>query len=117
VRLLSARLHRNLSQPEEAARLLDEVLAAEPNRVPALIERARVAMDLNKLPDAERWLLRARELAPDQRDVNVALADCLRQALRFDEADHYQKRAQEIEERLQKTLDAVRKKGKAEKKS
>lgn len=112
VRLLSARLYRNLGQPEKAAPLLDELLAATPDRVPVLVERGRVALELHQPRDAERWLLRALALAPAQRDVNLALADCLRQAGRLDEAKRYQDRAGEIDARLNKVLEELQRKAK-----
>lgn len=108
-RLLIGRHHRRLSRPEEAARVLDELLDGDPNHVPALVERARVAMDLNQASAAERWLERALDLDAQNRDVNVAMADCLRLLSRIEEAERFQKRAKEIEDRLQKQLDDMRK--------
>jgi tetratricopeptide (TPR) repeat protein len=113
VRLLTARFRRTLGEQEEAARLLDELLAAAPDNVPALVERGRVALDLNRPDEAERWLTRALALAPDMRDVNLALADCMRQAGRADEAKRYQIRVQEIDERLKKQMEQLTRSGQA----
>jgi tetratricopeptide (TPR) repeat protein len=104
VRFQTARLCRNLGQPEEAGRLLDAILAVTPDKVPVLLERGRVAMDLNRSPEAEHWLRHALSLAPEQRDVHIALADCLRQSGRLDEAKRHQDKAQEIETSLNKRL-------------
>jgi tetratricopeptide (TPR) repeat protein len=111
VRFQTARLYRNLGQSEEAGKLLDALLAATPDKVPVLLERGRVAMDLNRSADAERWLVHAFSLAPEQREVNLALADCLRQAGRLDEAKPYQDKAQEIEARLNKKLEELTRAG------
>jgi predicted Zn-dependent protease len=110
VRFQSARLRRMLGQPEEAARMLDALLASTPDRVAVLVERGRVALDLNQPTDAEPWLRQALSLAPEQRDVNQALADCLRQVGQLEEAQRYQRRAQEIEAHLQQRLDEMSKK-------
>ena len=104
VQFQMARLRRNLGQPEEASHLLDAVLVAAPSKVPALVERGRVAMDLNRPADAERWLLQAYSLAPEQREVNLALSDCLRQEGRLDEAKRYQDKVGEIDARLKKMM-------------
>lgn len=108
VRFLTARWHRSLGQPEEAAQVLDAILASAPEKAPVLVERGRVAMDLNRSADAERWLRHALALAPEQRDTNLAVADCLRQAGRLDEAKRYQDKAQEIEAGLTKKLAELR---------
>ncbi|HYT92946.1 MAG TPA: tetratricopeptide repeat protein [Gemmataceae bacterium] len=112
VRFLGARLHRNLGRPEEASRLLDAILATTPDKIPVLLERARVAMELHRPQDAERWLLRALSLAPMQREVNLALSDCLRQAGRLAEARRYQDRLAEIDANLKKRLDELTRKAK-----
>lgn len=106
VGLLTARWHRNLGRPEEAVPLLDEVLAHDPERVPALLERGRVAIDLNRLAEAEGFLRRALHRAADPRDTLVALGDCLRLAGRLEEAQVYQEQAQ----KTQSALLAVREK-------
>jgi tetratricopeptide (TPR) repeat protein len=113
VRLLTARFRRTLGEPEEAAGMLDALLAAEPDNVPALIERGRVAMDLNRPEEALRWLAGAQELSPNLRDVNLALADCLRQAGRADEAERYVIKVQEIDERLKHQLEQMTRSGQA----
>jgi predicted Zn-dependent protease len=117
VRFQTARLRRALGRPDEAAPILDVLLVETPDRVPLLLERGRVALDLQRPADAERWFQRALALAPEQREVNLALADCLRQAGRPDDAERYQAKAQEIEARLQIRLQELTQKGaKSEKK-
>ncbi|MSQ93226.1 MAG: hypothetical protein EXR98_01575 [Gemmataceae bacterium] len=98
VRFQQARMHRALGQPEEAGRLLDDMLVTLPDRVPVLIERARVALDLNLPADAERWLMHAESLAPGEREVILVLAACLlRQPGRLDDAHRYQNKLNEID--------------------
>ena len=105
VRLLTARLHRTLGQTEEAGRLLDALLDSSPDMVSALVERARVAMDLNRPQEAVRWLRDALSLAAGLREVNLALADCLRQSGQLDEAKRFQDAVQAIDARLNKALE------------
>ncbi|MFO0966384.1 MAG: tetratricopeptide repeat protein [Gemmataceae bacterium] len=109
VRFVSARLRRALGRPEEAGVALDELLTAQPKRVDALVERGRVALDRGRAEEAEPWLRKAEKLAPEQRDVNVALADCLRLAGKLEEAKTYQDKAKEIQDRLEKALEELRK--------
>jgi tetratricopeptide (TPR) repeat protein len=111
VLLQTARLRRNLGQPEEAGHLLDELLASSPNKLPALIERGRVAMDLNRPGEAEHWLRHALEVAPGQREPLLALVDCLRQCGRLDEAKQLQARADEIDAELKKKVEELSRKG------
>lgn len=102
-RFLIARWRRHLGQPEEAGRILDDLLTTEPNMFIALVERGRVAIDLKRPQDAEPWLTRAVELAPEQREVNAAMADCLRLMGRFDEAQRFEEKVLRIVAEL-KTL-------------
>ena len=111
VLFLTARLRRNLGQPEEAGKLLDELLVSTPNKFPALVERGRVAMDLNHPDEAELWLRRALEVAPGQREVLLALGDCMRQSGRLDEAKQYQDKVQEIDAHLKQVLAEMTRKG------
>ncbi|MSQ93774.1 MAG: hypothetical protein EXR98_04370 [Gemmataceae bacterium] len=101
VKFLTARYHRSVGEPELAAILLDEALAAMPdglNKVPMIIERAKIAMDLDRLQEAERWLNEAKSLAPSHRDVNATFAACLvRQPSRLEEARRYQEKIRELD--------------------
>ncbi len=75
-----AEVQRGLGHLDEARDLLDELLAANPDHLGALLARGRVALEAEppQLEQAERWFRRARARAPDDPDVNLALADCLR---------------------------------------
>lgn len=112
--VLTARWRRALGQPEEAIRILDNLLQAEPKNLQALIDRGRVAMDLGKAADAEGWIKQALKLAPGQRDATLAMADCLRQAGRLKEAEVYTEKAQAIKNQLEAKLELLQKKKDAE---
>src|SRR5207253_59476 len=71
---------RSLGKYEEARKLLDEILAAQPNEVSALLERGLVALDARQFDEAERWLRRALAQKPDEPDINYSLSECLRKA-------------------------------------
>jgi tetratricopeptide (TPR) repeat protein len=97
VRFALAATRRTLGKPDDAARLLDAVLADFPDTVPALLERGQVALELAPPADAEPWLRRAVALAPDDARVNLALATCLRLAGRPADAKAYQDRFQQLD--------------------
>lgn len=94
VKFLTGQYYRTVGQPEMAVAPLDEALASTPEgmrRVPLLVERAKVALDLDQPADAEKWLQNAKALAPEHRDVNAAFAACLlRLPGREEEAKRYQ---------------------------
>ena len=54
-----ARARRDLGRPDEATRLLDDVLQSHPDDGPALRERGRVALHAGQFAEAEPWLRRA----------------------------------------------------------
>jgi tetratricopeptide (TPR) repeat protein len=87
IRLASC--HRALGEHEQAVRLLNELLVRDGRDVPALLERGRVALDLRKLDEAEGWLRGAEALAPEHREVRIALARCLQLAGKAAEAQVY----------------------------
>lgn len=98
VRMTLAWLDRNTGRPDEARRLLDDVLAAQPRNAAALLERGSLAHDEGQLDDAERWLSRAFEVSPDNPKVNFALAALLRAKGRAGEAQRYTDRYLRLEE-------------------
>ena len=98
VGIQTARLARNLGQPDEAARLLDDLLATDPpHKASALMERARVSLDLNRHDEAEQFALKAQRLAPNHREPLLLMAECLRRMNRPDQAKLYLDRVQEID--------------------
>ncbi len=75
-----------LGQLDQAQPLLDELLATNPQDVPALIERGRLALDAQQPAEAETWLRRAEAIAPDHADVLLSLGRTLRMLRRAPEA-------------------------------
>ena len=98
VRMTLAWLARNTGRPDEARRLLDDVLAAQPRNAAALLERGSLAHDEGQLDDAERWLSRAYEASPDNPKVSFALAALLRAKGRGAEAQVYTDRFQRLDD-------------------
>jgi predicted Zn-dependent protease len=72
-----ARCDHDLHELAEAQRLLDELLAAQPDLVPALVERGRLALRMGQPAQAEEGLRRAVALAPYDRDAYLILHFCL----------------------------------------
>ena len=70
--------------------LLDQVLAARPNDVEALVALGRVEQSENRLVEAERWFRRAAEAAPSEREAVYPLVVCLRQNGKDDEARRWE---------------------------
>jgi Flp pilus assembly protein TadD len=85
--LVPLALARNgLGQAAEAARLLDEQLARQPQSLPALRSRGKVALDQGQLAQAETWLRRAVAVGPHDHKANFLLHQCLVRQGRTDEA-------------------------------
>jgi tetratricopeptide (TPR) repeat protein len=61
-----ARCKYDAHQPEEARDLLDTLLAHDPGNVPTLVERGRVALQLEGAAAAEGWLRQAVARAPQE---------------------------------------------------
>jgi tetratricopeptide (TPR) repeat protein len=66
-------------RPAEASDLLDRLLAAHPDHPQALVERGRLALDLEEPARAERWLQKAVDLAPASLQANQLLYVSLRE--------------------------------------
>jgi Tfp pilus assembly protein PilF len=98
-----ARGRRSLGEGDEARRLLDEVLAAEPHNAEALGERGKLALQTGRAAEAEGWLRQALALDPYDRETNYAYYLCLRQQGREEEAA----RAREAVERIRADLQRV----------
>ncbi|MSQ96913.1 MAG: tetratricopeptide repeat protein [Gemmataceae bacterium] len=104
-----ATVRRTLGELEAAAQLLDAVLAQQPEHVPALVERGRVALDQRHAADAELWLHRAMTLAPNHAQANMIYSQCLQQADRAAEAKRYHDRFLEIEAEVKRQRDEMKK--------
>jgi tetratricopeptide (TPR) repeat protein len=97
VNIALATLKRRLGKLDESQEILDELLAVNPDDVSTLLERGRVAMDVEDRAAAERWLRRAYQLAPRAPEVVLALSRCLRQAGKIEEAERLQREYEQIE--------------------
>lgn len=60
---------------DDAAKLYDAIIAADPKNFAALSQRGRVALYSNQLNDAERWLTQAHALRPTDPLTSLMLAD------------------------------------------
>jgi Tfp pilus assembly protein PilF len=63
-----ARAYADAAQLDEADRQLDALLAAEPDRADALVERGQLALRRERFAEAEAFLARAVRAAPWHRD-------------------------------------------------
>jgi tetratricopeptide (TPR) repeat protein len=97
VRFQVACCRHNLGHLEEARQLLDELLAEGLDQPALLQQRGAVALDLRQLAEAERWLRRACKLAPDDPEAARALARCLRENGKGDEAAEYEAKVKQKE--------------------
>jgi tetratricopeptide (TPR) repeat protein len=111
VRFQLARFHRLTGQPEEAARLLDEIITRAPrDKAPALVERSRVAIDLGRPHEAEKLLLEAKSVAGERREILLGLADCLRrQSGREAEVNEYMRKVKDIDEKFAQAAEQFKK--------
>ncbi|MBX9581753.1 MAG: tetratricopeptide repeat protein [Gemmataceae bacterium] len=110
VRLGLARCLRRLARPDEAATLLDGLLAEYPDHGETLWERGELELDRGRLEAAEPLLRKAAGKRPFDRRVQYALARCLRRHGRTAEADAADARVQQLDAdltRLGKLQDEV----------
>lgn len=107
LRLLSARAHRTLSEFDEAKKLLDALLAESAEDVEILVERGQLALELARGEEAERLLRKAHRLDPLKRDTNAALARCLNQLGKEEEAKVFQERVTDIDAAFEKRLQQI----------
>ncbi|MEV3923700.1 aspartyl protease family protein [Actinomadura coerulea] len=61
---------------EQAGRAYEEILEKDPTNVHAARQRGHVALLVNQFPVAEKYLTRALESAPTDKDTNQLLGDC-----------------------------------------
>jgi predicted Zn-dependent protease len=77
VRYYLAAARRWIGHTDEAASLLDELLARHPDRVQYLLARANVDLDQGHIRAAESRLRAALALAPRHPELNLAMSRCL----------------------------------------
>ncbi len=83
---LAAVLRHRLDQPDDAARVMDDMVAANAGSHRAYLLRARYHKERGALPDAARDVNRAAALAPDDADVLLTSAEVARAAGKPDDA-------------------------------
>lgn len=97
VRLGLARCHRRLARPDQAAQLLDGLLAEFPNHGETLWERGEVELDRDRPAAAEPWLRQAASQRPFDRRVQYAMYRCLLRLDRAAEAEAYDARVKRLD--------------------
>lgn len=92
-----ARCRRQVGQLEAARDLLTEILAANPHDGLALLERGKIALEIESPQDAERWLRQAVADYPYDAQSNYLLAQALEKQNKQDEARPYEMARKRIE--------------------
>jgi predicted Zn-dependent protease len=98
----------NLDQPDEARRLLEQVLASEPHNKLALAERGRLAMQYESPTEAERWLRQAVAQRPPEHEALYRLFQCLQRMGKQKEAAEIQATLKAIESDLTELRETIR---------
>jgi predicted Zn-dependent protease len=97
-----ARCRDLLGQEAEAERLLDGVLARQPDFAPALAERGKLAMRDGQLAEAERLLRAAAAQDSGDFQLHYRLYQCLVQNGKTDEAQEERARLRQLEADLRR---------------
>lgn len=92
-----AQCRKALGAPEEARRLIDDLLGEHPDFVPGLIERGKLALDEAHEDEAERCFRTALRLAPYDPLANYNLYLCLLRRGRKAEARELAEKRERIE--------------------
>lgn len=108
LQLALARGRRCLGQTAEAQRLLEKVLAREPNNADALTEQGKLALQNGKPDLAESPLRRAIAASPFDREANYTYYLCLRQLAHDEEADKVLQKVEQIRTDLQRVSELRR---------
>ncbi|HZY89373.1 MAG TPA: tetratricopeptide repeat protein [Gemmataceae bacterium] len=95
-----ARAHAQQGEPAEAVRLLDGVLAREPQFGPALAERGRLALQAGELEKAEGLLREAVGRDPGDYQSHYQLYQCLSRLGKADEMREQGRRLKRVEDDL-----------------
>jgi tetratricopeptide (TPR) repeat protein len=96
-----------LGRPDDAERLLDEVLVRAPDFAPALAERGRLALRADQVAAAETFLRRASERDPGDLQLHYQLAQALQRNGKAEEARAVQERSKQIEEDIKRMHELV----------
>lgn len=98
-----------LGQSALAERLVDEVLARQPECAAALSLRGQLALQSGQFDDAESWLRQALRRDPMDHRANYSLVRCLEQSGQQEEAQQQRRRLQQMEEDLARFNEIVTK--------
>jgi tetratricopeptide (TPR) repeat protein len=107
VQVYLARCKDMLGQQAEAEKLLDDLLARQPNFAAGLAERGALAVRAGQLEEGERWLRQASQLDPGDLPLHYQLYQCLERRGKADEARALQPRLKQIEDDIQRIQEIV----------
>jgi tetratricopeptide (TPR) repeat protein len=96
-----------LNQGNEGGKLLDKVLATQPDNAVALAERGRLAMQQGSPVEAEKWLRRAASERPFEHDILYSLYQCLLKLGKDKQAAEVQAKFKAIEADLLQLREAI----------
>src|SRR5207245_961547 len=88
-------------EPVAALAILDEAISRHAEEFPLLLERGRLAMQVESPAQAEQWLRRAVLRAPYDYNAVFTLYTCLQQAGKRAEAEALRPKLKEIENDLE----------------
>jgi tetratricopeptide (TPR) repeat protein len=108
-----ARCHSAMGRLEDARVVLDKLVQACPDYVPALVERGKLALDMNQAAAAEPWLREAVTAAPRGRMANYFLGQCLEKLGRQEEAQKHHLLVKQIDADWERLDEVMRKLGNA----
>jgi tetratricopeptide (TPR) repeat protein len=101
--------HKNLGENDEARRLLDRVLAADPNNPGALVERGILEIELGNPGGAESWLRHAIREDPSNHEAHYQLFLCLTQQTgRTADAEKQRRKMSQMDADLRRLFEIVR---------
>jgi tetratricopeptide (TPR) repeat protein len=97
-----ARCRDAQGRAKEAGQLLDAMLCNNPNDIPALRERGKVALHLGQNAEAEDWLRKCLALDPYDQEATYLLVLCLGRRGKEQEARAFRTRLERIDADLQR---------------
>ena len=110
VSFLLATAYRAGGQLDQAAQILDGLLASQPKNVSYLVERGHVALEQRRPNEAEPWLQRAVLLSPTYAEANRILSQCLLQLDQPEKSQQYYARFLQLEDEMKRQREASKKK-------
>jgi predicted Zn-dependent protease len=96
-----------LGEADEAVRLVDEVLARQPDYGPALALRGRLALGAGQMAEAETWLRQAVARDPANHPARYNLLVCLHQNGKDAEAEEHRRWLKQREDDLKRFNEIV----------